>query len=288
MSQTMFGSLQDSSVEGSGIIYSQDGYIVTNYHVIESAIKDSSAKISVTLADSDETIEASIVGYDETTDLAVIKIDKTGLTAAELGDSDSVQVGEFSMAIGNPLGMQSSVTAGMISAVNREVTDSDGKTYKLIQTDAAINSGNSGGALVNSKGQVIGVNTLKLSGTGIEGMGFAIPINSTKEIYSQLIQYNKVKRPYIGITGRDLDEQTAKRYKLEVGVYIKSIEDFSPAEKAGLKAGDVIVKAEGKSITTMDELNEIKNSHQIGDTITLTVNRNGSDKDITVTLEETP
>ena len=181
-----------------------------------------------------------------------------------------------------------SVTAGMISAVNREVTDSDGKTYKLIQTDAAINSGNSGGALVNSKGQVIGVNTLKLSGTGIEGMGFAIPINSTKEIYSQLIQYNKVKRPYIGITGRDLDEQTAKANNLVTGVYVQSVEDFSSAQKADIRNGDVIIEADGQKITTMNELNDLKNKHSIGDEMKLKVYRNGSEKEITVTLGEQP
>ena len=229
---------------------------------------------------------ATFVGTDDLTDLAVIKIDKTGLTAAELGDSDSVQVGEFSMAIGNPLGMQSSVTGGMISAVNREVTDSDGKTYKLIQTDAAINSGNSGGALVNSKGQVIGVNTLKVSATGVEGMGFAIPINSAKPIYEQLIQYNKVKRPYIGISGRDLDEITASRNNLPLGIYVVSVEDFSAAEKAGVKSGDVIIKADGKEVKTMNQLNEIKNTHDIGDKMTITVSRNGQEKERTLTLQE--
>lgn len=162
------------------------------------------------------------------------------------------------MAIGSPLGLDNSVTAGIISAVNRDVTDSDGNKYTAIQTDAAINSGNSGGALVNSKGQVIGVNTLKLSGTGVEGVGFAIPINSTKSIYEQLIQYSKVKRPYIGIDGIDLDENTAKANNLVVGVYIKTIEDFSAGEKAGLKVGDVIIEADGTKITTMDELNDIK------------------------------
>ena len=161
--------------------------------------------------------------------------------------------------------MQNTVTGGMISALNREVTDSDGKTFTLIQTDAAINSGNSGGALVNSEGKVIGINTLKLSGTGIEGMGFAIPINSTTDITSQLIQYSKVKRPYIGISGMDLNEQTAKANNLVVGVYIKSIEDFSAGEKAGIKIGDVIIEADGQKITKMDELNKIKNSHKIGD-----------------------
>ena len=192
------------------------------------------------------------------------------------------------MAVGNPINMTSTVTTGIISAVNRKITDSDGKTYTCIQTDAAINSGNSGGALVNSEGKVIGINTLKLSGTGIEGIGFAIPINSTTDITSQLIQYSKVKRPFIGISGIDLDETTAKKYNLVVGVYVKSVEDFSSAEKGGLKAGDVITEADGKSIKSMDELNEIKNSHQIGDTIKLKINRDGSEKEITLTLGEQP
>ena len=192
------------------------------------------------------------------------------------------------MAVGNPLGMQSSITCGVISAVNREVTDSDGKKFTLIQTDAAINSGNSGGALVNSEGKVIGINTLKLSGTGIEGMGFAIPINSTTDITSQLIQYSKVKRPYIGISGMDLDEKTAKANNLVQGIYVKSIEDFSAAEKAEVKVGDVIIEADGKKITTMDELNEIKNTHKIGDEMKIKVNRNGQEKELTLTLGEQP
>ena len=192
------------------------------------------------------------------------------------------------MAVGNPLGMESTITCGVVSAVNRKVTDSDGKNYTLIQTDAAINAGNSGGALVNSQGQVIGINTLKLEGTGIEGMGFAIPINSTTDISSQLIQYSKVKRPYIGITGMDLDEKTAKANNLVVGVYVKAIDDFSAAEKAGLKIGDVIIEADGQKITTMDELTEIKNKHQIGDEMKIKVNRNGEEKELALTLAEQP
>lgn len=281
-----------ASAEGSGIIITEDGYILTNNHVINSSSSSSfyeigeASKVTVYLHNDTTEYEAKVVGTDEQTDLAVIKIEKTGLTAAELGDSDAVQVGEFSMAIGNPLGMQSSVTGGMISAVNREVTDSDGKTFTLIQTDAAINSGNSGGALVNSQGQVIGINTLKVAATGVEGMGFAIPINSAKPIYDQLIQYNKVKRPYIGIAGRDLDEKTAQRNNLVVGIYVASVDEFSAAEKAGIKPGDVIVKADGKEIKTMNELNEIKNKHNIGDEMTVTVNRNGKEKELTITLQE--
>lgn len=281
-----------ATAEGSGIIISENGYILTNNHVINSNSTSSyyeigqANKVTVHLYNDTTEYTATVVGTDEETDLAVIKIDKEGLTAAEIGDSDSVQVGEFSMAIGNPLGMQSSVTSGIISALNRDVTDSDGKTFKLIQTDAAINSGNSGGALVNSQGQVIGVNTLKVSATGVEGMGFAIPINSAKPIYEQLIQYNKVKRPYIGIAGRDLDETTAKRNNLVVGIYVASIDEYSAAEKAGIKAGDVIIKADGQSIKTMTELNSIKNTHSIGDTMTVTVNRNGQEKELTLTLQE--
>ena len=294
---SMFGRQAQTSTAtatGSGIIISEDGYILTNNHIVATTSSESyyevseATKVTVTLFNDETEYEAKIIGKDEQTDLAVIKIEKSGLSKADFADSDSIKVGEFAMAVGNPLGMQSSVTCGIISAVNREVTDSEGKKFTLIQTDASINSGNSGGALVNSEGKVIGINTLKLSGTGIEGMGFAIPINSTTDITSQLIQYSKVKRPYIGITGLDLNEQMAKTYKLVVGVYVKSVEDFSAAEKAGIKAGDVIVEAEGKKITKMDELNEIKNSHKIGDEFKIKVNRNGEEKELTVTLGEQP
>lgn len=291
----MGGGTSTATASGSGIIISEDGYILTNNHVVSSSSSESSyyqiseaTKITVTLFDDETEYEAKIVGQDEQTDLAVVKIDKKGLTKAEFADSDDVKVGEFAMAVGNPVNMTSTVTTGIVSAVNRKITDSDGKTYTCIQTDAAINSGNSGGALVNSDGQVIGINTLKLSGTGIEGIGFAIPINSTTDITSQLIQYSKVKRPYIGISGMDLDETTAKKYNLVVGIYVKSVEDFSAAEKAGLKSGDVIIQADGKNITTMDELNEIKNSHQIGDQLKLKINRDGNEKELTITLGEQP
>ena len=294
---SMFGRQSQTTTaeaSGSGIIISEDGYILTNNHIVSTSSENDfyevseATKLTVTLFNDETEYEAKIIGTDEQTDLAVIKIDKTGLTKAEFADSDNIKVGEFAMAVGNPLGLQSSITCGVVSAVNREVTDSDGKTYNLIQTDAAINSGNSGGALVNSEGQVIGINTLKLQGEGIEGMGFAIPINSTEDVTSQLIQYSKVKRPYIGITGMDLDEQTAKANNLVEGIYVKAIDDFSAAEKAGLKIGDVIIQADGKDIKTMDELNEIKNSHQIGDEMTVRVNRNGEERDLTITLGEQP
>ena len=297
----MFGqtSTSNATATGSGIIISEDGYILTNNHVISTGSDDISNsdsyyqiseanKITVTLFGDTTEYEASIVGKDEETDLAVIKIDKTGLTKAEFADSDSIKVGEFAMAVGNPVGMDSTVTCGIVSAVNREVTDSDGKTYTLIQTDAAINEGNSGGALVNSEGKVIGINTLKLSGTGIEGIGFAIPINSTTDITSQLIEYSKVKRPYIGITGMDLSEELASANNLVVGVYVKSVEDFSSAEKAGITPGDVIIEADGTKVTSMDDLNKVKNSHKIGDEMKIKVNRDGQERELTVTLGEQP
>lgn len=294
---TMFGNRGQTSTAtatGSGIIISEDGYILTNNHIVATSSSEAyysvseATKLTVTLFNDEKEYEAKIIGTDQQTDLAVIKIEKDNLAKAEFADSDSIKVGEFAMAVGNPLGMQSSITCGVISAVNREVTDSEGKKYNLIQTDAAINSGNSGGALVNNEGKVVGINTLKLSGTGIEGMGFAIPINSTTDITSQLIQYSKVKRPYIGISGIDLDEKTAKNYNLVVGIYIKSIDDFSAGEKAGIKIGDVIIEADGKKVTKMDELNEIKNSHKIGDEMKIKINRNGQEKELTITLGEQP
>ncbi len=295
---SFFGNTQSSTATatGSGIIISNDGYILTNNHIVSTSSSSSNSyyevsdatKVTVTLFGDETEYEATIVGMDEQTDLAVIKIEKSDLIPAEFADSDSIKVGEFAMAVGNPLGLDSTVTTGIVSGINREVTDSEGQTFNLIQTDAAINSGNSGGALVNSKGQVIGVNTLKMSGDGVEAMGFAIPINSTIDITSQLIEFNKVKRPYIGITGLDLDETTAKTYDLVVGVYIKAIDDFSAAEKGGLKVGDVITHVDGREIKTVDEMNKIKEEFNIGDELKITVNRNGETKELTITLGEQP
>lgn len=294
---SMFGggktSTSEASASGSGIIISEDGYIVTNNHVVSSSSESTYYDISeatslkVTLYGDDTQYDATIVGKDSQTDLAVLKIEKTNLTKAEFADSDTVKVGEFAMAVGNPLDLGTTITCGVVSAINRDVKDSEGSsTYTCIQTDAAINSGNSGGALVNSQGQVIGINTLKVSSTGVEGIGFAIPINSTTEIINQLITYKTVKRPYIGISGRDLNETTAKKYNLVVGVYVVSIDDYSSAEKAGLKVGDVIIEADGQPITSMDKLNEIKNTHSIGDTLKIKINRNGQEKELSLILGE--
>ena len=281
-----------ATATGSGVIISDDGYILTNNHVVSTSSTSAyyqvseATSISVTLFNDTTEYEAKIIGTDEQTDLAVLKIEKTGLTAAELGNSDNVQVGEFAMAIGNPLNMPSTVTTGIISAKNRTIT-SENVTYKVIQTDAAINSGNSGGALINSEGKVIGINTLKLAGSGIEGIGFAIPINDTVAVYQQLITNGKVARPNIGISGRDVNEAMAKQYNLsKAGIYITTVDAFSPAEKAGLKAGDIIFEFDGKKVSTMNELNGYKNEHKIGDEVSIKVLRNKEELDLKVTLGE--
>lgn len=276
---------------GSGVIISEDGYILTNNHVISSADSSSFYQVSdaksvkVKIYGDNTEYDAEIIGADSQTDLAVLKIDKTGLTAAELGDSSSVQIGEFVLAIGNPYELDYSVTAGIISALNREMTV-ENTTYNVIQADCAINSGNSGGALVNSKGEVIGITTLKLSGTGIEGVSFAIPVNDTVPIYKELIEKGKISRPFVGISGIDLDEATAIRNGLTKGIYVDSVVSGSGAEDAGIMAGDVIVSFDGKDVSTMDELNAIKNTKNIGDKIEIKLYRKSELKTFTITLKE--
>ena len=283
--QTFFGNAEAEG-EGSGIIYSEDGYIITNYHVVEEAIKDKTAKVSVYFSNG-ETAEATVIGGDQVTDIAVIKVEKTGLSKAEFGDSDALEVGELAVAIGNPLGEEfaGSVTVGYISALNRTITSS-GTTYNLIQTDAAINSGNSGGPLVSSTGKVIGINTAKISATGVEGMGFAIPINEVLPIVEELITNKKIARPYIGIVGVSINESDAKRYDIVVGVYVQTVELKSPAEKAGIKQGDVITEVNDTKVTSISEINVIKNKLKVGDKIKIKVYRDKAYTDIYVTLKE--
>ncbi len=264
-------SLQEQG-SGSGIIISSDGYIVTNQHVIDGA-----NEITVILNTGEEFV-AKLIGQDEKSDLAVLKIDKTDLPAATLGDSTKLEVGELAVAIGNPLGQEfaGTVTAGVISAVNRTMTV-DNKVYNLVQTDAAINPGNSGGALVNKYGEVIGINTIKLSSTGVEGIGFAIAISEAKPIIDDLMNNGFVSgRPLVGISV----SQTRN------GLSVEQVSVGSGAEAAGIKVGDLIVKADGKAVKTSQELNEIRDKKAPNEYLKLTVIREGELLDIDVKLGE--
>lgn len=280
-----------SKYEGSGIIISRDGYIMTNYHVVQYADpKNSMSKnttLEVFLSDKRQA-NAKFIGGDAKSDLAVIKIDMDNLPVAKLGDSDKIEVGELAVAIGNPLGLefQGTVTVGVISALNRTVSVND-KTFNLIQTDAAINPGNSGGALVNSKGEVIGINTVKISITGVEGLGFAIPVNEAKPIIDQLIMFGYVKgRPFIGISGREITEQISSYYGLPVGIYILEVVPGSGAEKAGIRKGDVLISLAGKEVRTMKELDNVKEKYKAGDSVKATVVRNGKKLTLSLTFSE--
>lgn len=286
-----YGVLNSQVSEGSGIIIRQDGYIMTNYHVVSNADPKNSLSsytvLEVFLPDGREA-KAAFIGGDSETDLAVIKIDLTKLPVADLGDSSELEVGELAVAIGNPLGMEfaGSVTVGVISALNRTV-EIDDRTMNLIQTDAAINSGNSGGALLNSKGEVIGINSAKISASGVEGLGFAIPINDAKPIIDQLMTYGYVKgRPYIGISGIDITETISLYYSLPKGVYVSSVGSGSAAEKAGIKVGDVITKMDGKTIESMSDLEEVKAKHKAGDTVSVVIMRNNTTLTLKLTFDE--
>lgn len=269
---------------GTGIIMSEDGYIITNYHVIENA-----QSVTVVLNDDSE-YSAVMIGGDSTSDLAVLKIDATGLSAAEFGSSEALQVGDSVVAIGNPLGTQlkGTMTQGIISAINRDISV-NGRNMTLLQTDAALNSGNSGGPLINIYGQVIGINTMKMSSyyssSIIEGLGFAIPISLAKPIVDELIEDGYVSgRPAIGITGMSLPASAASYYQLPEGIYVESVDPSSDAYAKGLARGDVITGINGTDITTLDELNRIKNECRAGDTVTLTYYRSGEFYTVEVTL----
>ena len=257
---------------GSGVIYSEDGYIITNYHVIEDA-----TSVVVTLSDEQE-YEAVIIGADEASDLAVLKIDAgRKLPAAEFGSSSELQIGELVVAIGNPLGYDNTVTDGIVSGLNRQLSDyTDEMT--LIQTNAAINSGNSGGALVNGRGEVIGINSAKLVASNAEGMGFALSIDEVKPLVEQLITQGHVSRPYMGVTidsQYQVDEETAERYEIPMGIMIYEVAENSPAKRAGLRAGDIIYKVNDTLIQSFDDLSELIDSSQVGDTLRVLANRDG-------------
>lgn len=281
-SMSIFGRMQESEGSGSGIILTADGYIVTNNHVIDGA-----NSITVVLSDGKE-YEAKLTGADSRTDLAVIKIDAANLPYATLGNSSDLQVGELAVAIGNPLGneLAGTVTGGYISALNRSIIVDD-KEFNLIQTDAAINPGNSGGALVNNYGEVIGINSVKMSAEGVEGIGFAIPIDTAKPIIEDLKTSGYVTgRPVIGIGGRNVTQQDSVYYNIPVGIYVSQISPYSAAEKAGLQIGDVITEFNGEKVTTVDELNGKKEAYKVGDTVTLTYVRNGETRKSNLTLTE--
>lgn len=264
---------------GSGFIINEDGYILTNYHVIEGA-----SEISVTLSDN-TNVAAKVVNYDENQDVAMLKITDADVkvpAVVELGNSDELKQGESVIAIGTPLStnLSQTVTNGIVSALNRNVETESGVMQNLIQTDASINPGNSGGPLVNTRGQVVGINTMKATGDDTEGIGFAIPINDISD------KIESLSKPILnlGISIRTVDEALSKKLNMEQGLYVVEVNAFSPAEKAGVKAGDLIVKVDGQRVKTFDELKEIKNSKSEGDTIKLEVIRDGQTKTMDVTL----
>ena len=272
---------------GSGVIIDKAGYIVTNYHVVAQA---NNKKVTVSLSDGSSQ-EGTVVGVDPLTDLAVVKITPPdNMPVATLGDSDQLQVGEPAIAIGNPLGLefQGSVTAGVISALHRTV-DMESQRFPLIQTDAAINPGNSGSALVNADGDVVGINSEKIAHTGVEGMGFSIPINEVKPIVKELIEKGKVVRAYLGLGL--LDKSTAAKYGLQLkkdGLLVARVYSDGPAANSDISEGDLIVAVGEKSITNLMELKQILDSHKPGESLELTVLSNGAERTVTIVLGTMP
>ena len=279
-SATFFNQVYESTGSGSGIIYSEDNekvYIVTNNHVVDGAS-------SVTIAiDGDEQIDAKLVGKDASSDLAVISVLKSDLKSAGIesvkvanfGDSDSLEVGEYVIAIGNALGQGKTATRGIISALNKDI-NIDGNTLNVLQTDAAINPGNSGGALVNTNGEVIGINTAKTASSSIEGTGYAIPINNAQTIISQLMENGTVDKPYLGITGYTITEEFKQMYNINIdGIFVGGIASGSGAEKAGLQVSDIITSINGQKLTESNQLSDFISKCKSGDTVTLEIIRNG-------------
>ena len=282
---TNFWGFQSSSAaSGSGFILTDDGYILTNYHVIED-----SSSITVSLYNG-ETYDADLIGYDESNDIAVLKVDAEGLTPVVLGDSDNLNVGDSVVAIGNPLGeLTFTLTSGAISAKDRKVTFSSSVTMNLLQTDCAINSGNSGGALFNLYGEVIGVTNAKYSTSSsseasIDNIGFAIPINSIMNIVESIIEKGYISKPYVGISVMDVSAET-QQYGIPAGAAVQSVVEDSPAEQAGLRKGDVITAVNG---TAMDSnaLVDYVGAAQVGDQLILSVYRQGTTMEITITVGE--
>ena len=279
----VFAQQYIQSGAGSGVIIDDTGHIVTNHHVIEGA-----QKITVTLRSGD-SYSAKLLGSDSRTDLALLKIEAENLTAAMFGDSDILKVGQRTVAIGNPLGqLGGSVTEGILSALNRDVVVG-GQTMNLLQTDTAINPGNSGGGLFDSQGNLIGIVVAKSSGSEVEGLGFAIPVNGAVDIIADLLDYGYVRgRVYSGMEFIDVDSvQLAWMYGLsETGVYVYSVEKGSNAEDAGFKSGDLITSVDGKDVTSTDEIEEIIEKKSVGDEVVFSVKRNYASGDLKLILEE--
>ena len=281
-----WGYQTQSAAAGSGFILSADGYVLTNYHVVEN-----SDSITVSLYNGEE-YDATLVGCDQSNDIAVLKIDAEGLTPAVLGDSDNLNVGDQVVAIGNPLGeLTFSLTTGAVSALNREVTLSSNVTMDLIQTDCAINSGNSGGALFNLYGEVIGITNAKYSSSSsgseasIDNIGFAIPMNHVKNIVKSIIETGSITKPYIGVTVTAVRSE-AQAYGLPTGAAVRSVEEDSPAAKGGLEANDIITEVNGTTITSSSDLVSYVGEQAPGDELKLKVYRQGKTLDITVTIGE--
>ena len=281
-----YGQNQVESGAGSGVIISSDGYILTCAHVVSGA-----SQITVTIGDTDYT--ATVVGEDDTSDVAVLKIDATGLTPATVGDSDSLSVGDSVLAVGNPLGeLGGTVTSGIVSALNRSVTiqgSSSTNTMSLIQMDASVSPGNSGGGLFNMNGELIGLVNAKSSSSDAEGLGFAIPINDAIQVAQDLLENGYVSgRPYMGITYIAVtDAQTAAQLNVNAyGVYVVDVVQGGPADKAGLKAGDRIVSIDGNEIAQKDDLGTLMQQHTAGDTLSITVARDGQMQTVSLTLGE--
>ena len=281
-----FGYQTTAAAAGSGFILTQDGYILTNYHVVES-----SSSIKVTTYDG-TSYDAQLIGYDESNDVAVLKVDATDLTPVVLGDSDTVSVGDSVVAIGNPLGeLTFSLTAGAISALDRPVTLSSGTTMNLMQTDCAINSGNSGGALFNMYGEVIGITNAKYSSSSssseasIDNIGFAIPINQVRSIVESIIQNGYIVKPYIGVSVSDVSSES-QSYGLPQGAAVRSVVENSPAAEAGLQENDIITAANGDAITGSNDLVKLVKAASAGDTLELTVYRQGQTITVTLTVGE--
>ena len=285
IARDFFDRTFETSGVGSGVVFRNDGYIITNNHVIAGA-----KEIIVSLSDGN-TVNGTLIGTDEMTDIAVVKVEAKDLPVAELGDSDEVVVGEPAIAIGNPMGLefQGSVTVGVISALNRTL-DLNDRRVKLLQTDAAISPGNSGGALVNADGEVIGINSAKLATTGVEGMGFAIPINTVKTIVNELMDKGYVARPYLGVT--IFDKPTAARYgyqlSIEKGVYVFQVGLDSPAGRAGFQRGDIILAIDGKEVNSVTDVRNEVAAHKVGDKVKVLCDRDGREETVEVVLEEMP